>query len=361
MRVGLIIYGSLDTISGGFLYDRKLVEHLRGCGDEVEVISMRWRSYPGCLADNLSRALYSRVRGLRLDIMLQDELNHPSLFWLNRRLGVRPIISIVHHLRSSERRPQWRNLLYRWVEARYLRTVDGFVFNSETTRAEVEKLLERPTPSVVAFPAGDRFAIDLTPAQVEARALAPGPLRILFLGNVIPRKELHTLITALSLLPALEVGREEWRLDVVGSLSADAAYAKSIRSQISRLGLEDKVALRGILDEGALAECLSQSHLVAVPSTYEGFGIAYLEGMGFGLPAIATTVGAAREIIEDEGNGFLVPPGDAEALAARIAQLSRDRKLLARMGRAAMSSFAAHPTWRDTTSSIRKFLCAAAG
>ena len=54
MRIGLLIYGSLDTLSGGYLYDRKLVEHLRQAGDSVEIVPLPWRSYPAHLADNLS-------------------------------------------------------------------------------------------------------------------------------------------------------------------------------------------------------------------------------------------------------------------------------------------------------------------
>ena len=45
MRLGLLIYGSLDNISGGFLYDRRLVQHLRRGGDRVEIISLPWRGY----------------------------------------------------------------------------------------------------------------------------------------------------------------------------------------------------------------------------------------------------------------------------------------------------------------------------
>ena len=45
MRIGLIIYGSLDTLTGGYLYDRLLVEHLRRQGDHVDIISLPWRTY----------------------------------------------------------------------------------------------------------------------------------------------------------------------------------------------------------------------------------------------------------------------------------------------------------------------------
>ena len=54
MHVGLLIYGSLDTISGGFIYDRHLVRHLEEQGDRVEVISLPWRPYGLSLPDNLN-------------------------------------------------------------------------------------------------------------------------------------------------------------------------------------------------------------------------------------------------------------------------------------------------------------------
>jgi glycosyltransferase involved in cell wall biosynthesis len=96
--------------------------------------------------------------------------------------------------------------------------------------------------------------------------------------------------------------------------------------------------------------------VLVVPSSYEGFGIVYLEVMGFGLPAIATTAGAAGEIISDGVDGFLVPPGDAATLAARIATLARDRALLAQMSAAAGARFARQPTWEQSMRTIRTFL-----
>ena len=105
MRIGLVIYGNLDTLSGGYLYDRKLVEFLRDEGDEVEIISIPWRNYAAHLTDNFSPSLLGRLDSPNFDVLIQDELNHPSLFLLNRRLKSLvnyPIISIVHHLRSCE-------------------------------------------------------------------------------------------------------------------------------------------------------------------------------------------------------------------------------------------------------------------
>ncbi len=381
MRVGLVIYGDLDTVSGGYLYDRMLVAALRAYGDEVEIVSLPWRNYARHLADNVSPPVYRRLREGEWDVLLQDELNHPSLFLLNTRLGQPrrwPVVAIVHHLRSSERRPAWQNRLYRWVERRYLGTVDGFVFNSMTTRAEVARLVGRVPLGVVAppgrdhRPAGGTHALaqgaaasdldgrrtlaqdrptSMLAEQVVQRAFAPGPLRVLFIGNLIPRKGLHTVLEALARLPA-----EACRLTVAGSERADPAYAAALRARIVRLGLSGRVELLGAVQDEALNRLLAESHVLAVPSSYEGYGIVYAEALGHGLPVIASTVGAAHEIITDGREGYLVAPEDGAAVAAILGRLNSDRAQLAAMAQAALARFAGLPTWAESTAAIRGFL-----
>lgn len=354
MRLGLVVYGDLGQLSGGYLYDRKLVEYLRRCGDQVEVVSLPRRNYAAHLTDNFSREVRSRLRALDADLLLQDELNHPSLFLQNRWLraiGPEPIVAIVHHLRSSERHPAWQNWLYRIVERLYLRSVDAFVYNSQATRHAVTRLLAGDRPGVVAYPAGDRLSPQLTAADIQSRAEQPGPLRVLFLGNVIPRKGLHVLVAALHSLPP-----ESWVLTVVGSLEAAPGYVSAVRRRLQQSGMAGQVTFTDSLDTGPLKDWMVRHHTLVVPSFFEGFGIAYLEGMGFGLPAIASCSGGPPELIAHEENGFLIPPGDAEALARAIRSLQSDRGRLARMGIAARARFEAHPTWDQTGKQIRSFL-----
>ncbi len=354
MRLGLLIYGDLDTLTGGYVYDRKLVEHLKSRGDAVELVCLPWRSYPAHLADNLSAALLDRLRGLRLDLLLQDELNHPSLFWLNRRLrpSIRfPIVSIVHHLRSCEQRPAWQNRLYGMVERLYLRQVDACVYNSQTTRRAVVGLLGEEAPGVVAYPGGDRLRPQLTPAEISARSRGPGPLRLLFLGSLIPRKGLHVLVQALARLASAP-----WELAVVGRTDADPAYARRVHRQVRLAGLEKRIYFTGPLPDPVLAAQFIRSHLLVVPSSYEGFGIVYLEGMGFGLPGIATTSGAAAELIRPGHNGELVPPNDPDALARCLETFIGDRRRLEAYSLEARHAYLEHPTWDDSMASIRSFL-----
>jgi glycosyltransferase involved in cell wall biosynthesis len=139
-------------------------------------------------------------------------------------------------------------------------------------------------------------------------------------------------------------------------LQFDPRYVESIRNQLDALRLHGRVFLLGQLSYSQVAAHLAQSHLLAVPSSFEGYGIAYLEGMAFGLPAIASTAGGAREIITDGQNGFLVEPDDAATLAHRLAGLMEDRDELIAMSLAAKERSASHPTWEETGELIRRFL-----
>ncbi len=370
MRIGFVIYGSLDTLSGGYLYDRKLVESLRNQGDTVEIISLPWRNYAAHLTDNLTFRLPPG-----LDILIQDELNHPSLIAANQGKRPYPVIGLVHHLRCSEQRPVWQNFFYRLVETRYLRSVDGFIFNSQTTRGVVSEILDKSIfdksifedsmfgkaglgqrkPFMVAYPPTDRFGQGLSEREVVERAKS-GPLRILFLGNVIPRKGLHVLLEALS-LPQRYTKKNQWfQLDVIGSLTTDPAYARAMQNKAVALGISSQVTFHSSLDNSPLVEKLSNAHVLVVPSSYEGFGIVYLEGMAFGLPAIGTTAGAAGEIIRDGQTGFLVAPDDALVLAARLKHLAADRALLIRLSLNALQRYRQQPKWEQTAGEIRQFL-----
>jgi glycosyltransferase involved in cell wall biosynthesis len=355
MKIGLIIYGRLQTLSGGYLYDRKLVEYLEDQGDTVEIISLPWEGYGRHLLHNFWFALGEQLRQAEFDILLQDELNHPSLFWLNGRLRGQvpyPIISIVHHLRSSEARPGWQNWFYRQVEQRYLASVDGFVFNSQTTRQVVQLLVGDTQPNIVASPAGDRFQPTVTSQQMTARAHQPGPLRLLFVGSLIERKGLHFLLEAVAQLP-----QTDWQLDVVGATAVSPHYTQRIQQLIFQHGLNNKVTLHGPLSDDALSQKMQQSQLLVVPSSYEGFGIVYLEGMGFGLPAIAGCGGAAPEIITEGVNGFLVAgEGDTAVLRQHLYTLHHNRSLLTQMSHAAYQRFQTQPTWPQSMSQIRNFL-----
>jgi len=359
LRAGLVIYGEIETLSGGYLYNRKLVDFLRRQGDTVEIISQPRHSYGLCLADGLGTRWVNRLARLQVDVLMQDELNHPSLWAANPRLKKNvhfPIVSIVHHLRSSEEHPAGWMPLYRQVERAYLRSVSGFVFNSATTRNAVESLAGRPAAAgVVATPAGDRLEGRLGEAQIVRRVKSRSELQVLFVGNLMPRKGLETLLEAMALARKARI-----QLRVVGRRDVDAAYTQQVDWQVERLGLAERVKFLGAVEDARLAEEMKAADALAVPSQYEGFGIVYLEGMGFGLPAVGGSLGAAGEIIQDGVNGLLVQPGDEQGLADALERLA-DRACLLEMSLAAWRRFTEFPGWEESMRRARDFLVEISG
>ncbi|WP_416839474.1 glycosyltransferase family 4 protein [Haloferax sp. DFSO52] len=349
MHVGLVVYGPLDGRSGGYRYDLELVRTLRAAGDEVTVVSLPERPYRKRLRDNLT--VHRRFRHLDVDIILQDELCHPSLAGVNRRLDDEtPVVSVVHHLDSREHNTTWSHHVRRIIETQYLHTVDAFVFNSETTRQTVAAVTD-PDPSVVAYPAGDRFSsfgVPLGDEEIQSRA-TDGPLRVVAVGNLEPRKNVDGLLRALSRISG------DWRLTVVGN-AVDADYERSLRALADTLGISDRVMFTGRLSDADLAATLRRSHLFALPSYYEGFGIAALEAMGFGLPAVVSANGGASELVTHCRDGFLVDPTDVSEITDAIAPLCRNRQRLIVHSVAARDRYLEHGTWDEMGQTVREFL-----
>lgn len=353
MRVGLVIYGPLDGRSGGFLYDAHVVEHLQSSGDAVEVFAQPEVSYPRRWAQNLHRGFWRELAGAELDVLVQDELNHPSLAlgnrWLRRRAAY-PIVGLVHHLSADEWPPGPRRRAMEGVEAAYLATTDGWICNSRATLGRVRSL-GPPRPAVVAQPGRDRLPNAPDGAEIERRAHDDGPLRGLFLGHVIPRKRLEVVLDALA-----ATSPPTCTLSVAGGLDADPAYAARMQRRVAELGITDRVRFCGRVTDDELTELLRSHHVMALPSAHEGFGMAYLESLGFGLAVCAPARSPAAELIEHGASGYLLGNAPSDELATILATLHGQRDLLARIGCNGRRAFAAHPTWAETGATVRDFL-----
>jgi glycosyltransferase involved in cell wall biosynthesis len=343
MRIGLVIYGRLDTLTGGYLYDRFLVEALRRRGHQVELVPLESKPYARALLDNLRQGIASQLNGRPWDLLLQDALCHPSLVWINRRLHARrrmQIVAIVHQVLSRQPRRRWLNLAYRRIERAYLETTDGLLFASQFTRDAARELVGTDRPMQVAHPGGNRLGRIASERTIYERSRRSGPLDVLFVGNLSPVKGLDLLLESLYRLP-----HSMWRLTVAGSLTADPTHSDRIRTWLSSRGLVSRVQLLGVVDGPDLPALYTAAQVFAMPFAHEGFGIAALEAMAFGLPVIGSTAGGVKEFARHAENGFLVAPGDHEAVCHHLTALYQDRNRLAAMGAEAFRTFSAHPTW----------------
>ncbi len=359
MQVGLVIRGRIDTLTGGYLYDRFLRDALCARGHRVEVISLPLKPYAWGLLDNLSGATTARLTHRRWDLLLQDGLCHPSLIRANRRIRVRrrsTIVAIVHQVLCRQPRRRLLNCAYGWMERLYFRTTDGFLLTSRYTRDAARRLAADNAPMQVVPPAGDRLGQSLSQQAILERSHRAGPLQLLFVGNLSPVKGLDSLLESLSRLPPAM-----WRLAVAGSLTADRKHTRAIRNFISGRAMGAQVQLLDTVDGDHLRALFTSAQVFVMPFAHESFGIAALEAMGFGLPVIGSEDGGVREFVHHARNGFLVAAGDHAAVGRHLEFLHNDRARLAAMGLAARQTFSTSPSWAQSMQRACEFLEGVAG
>ena len=301
------------------------------------------------------------LRRLDVDLLLEDELNFASLLRSNR--GVRrelalPVISIVHHLSTSEEHGWISGFLIKLLEKRFLQGLDGAIYNTNATRESVERMSGGLLKGVVAPPSTEK---------ASQRTVAPGSsgmpgggdaprengkgVRLLTVASLIKRKRIDALIEAVALLED-----EAVTLTIVGSGDAEPRTARRLRALVKRYGLTDQVTFAGELDESSLEEAYGEHDLFVLASQYEGFGMVYLEAMCHGLPVVAGSAGGAREIVRDGVNGYLCKPGSGAAVAGVVQTLRRDPGLLESLARGAARTAAGHPTWEESFAPAERFL-----
>ncbi|MGQ0553749.1 MAG: glycosyltransferase family 4 protein [Planctomycetota bacterium] len=166
----------------------------------------------------------------------------------------------------------------------------------------------------------------------ELRRPAAGPLRLGFIGSVLPSKGVHLLIEAFRRLgdPA------GMRLDVWGEVLPfhnDRSYGE--RLERLREGYESAITLHGRYENSQLPRILAGFDVLVVPSIwYEAFGLTVREAFLAGVPVVTADHGALAEAVQDGRTGLLFRAGDAASLAAALRRLADDPELRARLAAA---------------------------
>ncbi|WP_448206186.1 glycosyltransferase family 4 protein [Azospirillum sp. sgz302134] len=235
-------------------------------------------------------------------------------------------VPVVLHLHGGRFPKHFANArpLSRWAIRRIMAMTSEVVVLGEywrewvaTTFPEVRRvtLLHNAVPGPEAIPERD----------------AAGPVRLLFLGRLIPLKGIDVLLDAL----ASDVCRgKPWHLTIAGD-----GDLETYRGQATALGLGDRVRFTGWLDQQGCGRELVKAHVLVQPSLFEGLPMSVLEAMANGLTIVATPVGSVGDAIADGETGLLVPPGDRAALAEALARVIDGADLRRRLGDGARARF----------------------
>jgi len=272
VRIAWIVYGDLDQPTGGYVYDRLVVEGLRAGGDEVEVVDPRETGLPCEPAD----------------VLVGDALCVREIGPLFERVpGPAARVLLVHHLPSWEIEQSNRDSMRRH-EARALAASDHAVATSVMTRDRL--LRESAAPPVdVVVPGADRLPRAARPTEGADLSCAT----LLFVGSLVARKRVALLLDVLEGLPAPPP-----RLTLLGDPDREPAYARAIRERIeASASLRASVTIAGVAGDEVLARWLARADALVLPSSLEGYGMVLTEALHAGLPVIAARPAAKAAAI----------------------------------------------------------------
>jgi len=330
------IPGDLNTWTGGYVYERRLLESLPGVGQPVQLVPLL-PSFPHPTpqaAEDAARKL--RALGpqtaLILDGLVFGSIDTGVLASLRG-----PVVAMLHHPLGLEAglAPDIAAALIARERANLRHAAHVVVPSAHTRDILIADFGVEAGKITIALPGFDR------PARLPAPVAKAQPPLILSVGLICARKGHDVLLEALARLQHLP-----WQAAIVG-LTHDEDVRLALLDQRKRLGLEGRVRFTGVIPAPDLDILWRSATLFALATRYEGYGLVLSEAQLHGLPIVSCRVGAVPMTVP-EGAGFLTEPDDPPAFAAAIETLLTDAQAHARM--AAQSAAIGHalPRWSDT-------------
>jgi glycosyltransferase involved in cell wall biosynthesis len=331
-----IVPGRLDTATGGYIYDRQVVDGLAARGWSLTIRELD-DSFPrptSAARQDAARALADVpdgatviVDGLALGALPEDAAREGDRIRL---------IGFVHlPLADETGLPDEvsRDLLA--SERQALQAVRHVVVPSATTRERLHDHYGVDRDRITVIEPG-------TDPMPAARGSGGEIVHLLSVATLTPRKGHEVLFRALAALPV-----RHWTLTCAGSEDRDRATAARLADLPRALGIDAQVRFIGSVDRERLAREYDAADVFVLPTFREGFCMAICEALAHGLPIVSTPACGVQDVIGREA-GVLVPPGDVAALTAALAAVIGDPATRARLAQGARAVRGRLPDWPAT-------------
>ncbi|RMH70817.1 MAG: glycosyltransferase family 1 protein [Gemmatimonadetes bacterium] len=333
-----IVPGSLESLTGGTLYDKQIIDGIRRRGIYVEVHEVPG-TFPSPRAED--KAAFARAFWYIPDgsLVVID-----GLMLAGAAEVIRPekerlhFTGLIHHPHSEE--PEFNaaeQARLRQAEQAAFRLMDQLIVTSPFTRLLLQFWQLEDLPVTTVLPG--------TNTQRLARGSRSQSVHLLCVANVLYRKGYSVLVDALARLKAYD-----WHFTAAGSLTMEPQTVERLRTQIKKQGLSHRIHLTGAVSPAKLRGIYRQSDLFVFPSLYEGYGMALAEAISAGLPVVSTTGGAIP--FTTRGAAVLVPPGDVEALAEALRLVLDQPEYRRRLAHLSQKVRPQLPTWQQSTNAF---------
>lgn len=206
-------------------------------------------------------------------------------------------------------------------DARFVRAISDF------NKTFLERLPNYPKNKTEVL----RCGVALPEASGPPRLRGDGPLRLVFVGALLPRKGVDVLLNALKSLPKTL----EWHLDILGG-GSQAEPLQALAAELPK----DRVVFHGPQPSDKVQDAMQNADVVVVPSREgeegrsEGIPVVLMEAMSLSRPVIASRLSGIPELVIDGETGLLVPPDDVAALSAALTRLAGEPELAATLAQA---------------------------
>jgi glycosyltransferase involved in cell wall biosynthesis len=336
------IPGDLLSWTGGYRYDRQLLELLPQHGIDIAYLQLSAR-FPHPLAADLAQtaALFEPIPATTL--LFVDGLAYGSLPGSLIAATKSKFVALIHHPLAREtglserRREELQD-----SERRALERASHIIVTSPMTgRILIADYGVTPRSITVAVPGTTAGRRSTAASQTVA-----DPLNLVAVGSIIPRKGYDLLVAALARMREIN-----WRLTIIGSTNLSPITVSSLRQQIARLDLQRRIVLCGELATAQLQDIFDRAHAFVMPSLFEGYGMALTEAMACGLPIVTTTGGALAETAPD-AVAIKVEPGSVSALADGLRRILFDSGLRSRLATASWEAGKRLPDWHQTAATV---------
>jgi len=342
-RLVFAIPGDLATATGGYIYDRHIIEGLRTSGWDVQVLGLG-DGFPYPDAQTRQKAC-ERLLSLADDVPLViDGLAFGVLPEVAAQLHERhPLIALVHHPLAFETGlSAEQSTRFKETERGALAHATRVVVTSPATLHDVVEHFAVPRDAITSIlPGTDRVA-------KVSKPTVQGPLQLLSVGSVVKRKGFEVLLAALAELTDLS-----WQLTIAGDLTRDDQAVAQLHLDLKRFGLLKRVHVLGAVDSAQLQQLYAQADVFVLASHFEGYGMAYAEALAHGLPIIGTTAGAIPDTVPETA-GLLAKPGDVDSLLQALRKIMQDQALRQSLAQGALLAAERQPSWADSAALFEK-------
>jgi glycosyltransferase involved in cell wall biosynthesis len=335
-RVTWAIPGDLAALTGGYAYDRRIIAELERLGWEVDVIGLG-DGFPMPSAAQRASAEALLLRAKASHALVVDGLAFGALPEIATRLHrARPLAALVHHPLALETGLAPERSAELEQSERMALAATRCVVATSTWTAEllVERFAVARDRVAVVLPGTDRVPI--------STGSGGGPVRLISVGAIVPRKGFDVLVEALAPLRHLD-----WRLAIVGDRCRDVAAVRRLDRLIVHHGLEQRIESLGAVSPDRLAALYGAADLFVLASRFEGYGMAFAEALAHGLPIVGTTGGATADTVPASASR-LVAPDDVAALSEALRELIQHDGQRCALAAAARSAALRLPTWSQS-------------